>query len=299
MAESRESSEGREQRLREAEEARERELEQGRMPFVEHLRELRTRLRNSVAALLVGFVIAFVFSRELYVLLARPLIHAFDKLSPENPAIGEASLYNFDLIDSFWTFFSLAFWAGIFIASPFIFHQLWKFIAPGLYKHERRYGVSFAISSAILFISGAYFCYTIVLPVVIEFLLGYNTENLSQVHSDFGYSYELADKLAVQLRLGIGQYFALAKKLLLGFGLIFELPLLIFFLSLTGVVDHKKLWKFNRWAVLLSFLASAALTPPDIYSQVFMAGPLIVLYNLSIIISWLVTLRKARKAAEL
>jgi sec-independent protein translocase protein TatC len=276
--------------------ARDAELEDGRMPFIEHINELRVRLRYAVIALVIGFVACLGFSQEIFVILARPLIEVWSEMSPDNPALGQTSFYFSGLVDPFWTFFSLAFWAGIFLSSPFIFYQIWKFIAPGLYKNERRYGIGFAISSAILFCAGASFCYFMVLPAIYKFLLGYATSNLSKVSSDLGYSYDLADAIALQPLLGMKEYLDFAKKLILGFGLIFELPLFIFVMSLAGMVTHRTLWKFNRWAVLLAFIASAALTPPDIYSQLFMAGPLIVLYNLSIILAFFVTKAKERKA---
>lgn len=265
------------------------ELSDGRMAFTEHLRELRDRLRNAVIALLIGFAACLKFSEEIFVLLAKPLLDAWKQLGPDNAALGESSFYFTGLVDPFWTYFSMAFWAGIFVASPVIFYQLWKFIAPGLYKNERRWGVAFAIASALLFTGGASFCYYVVLPAVCEFLLGYATDNMS-----------VADvKVSLSPLLGMREYLDFSKKLLIGFGLIFELPLIIFVMSLAGIVTHRSLWKFNRWAILLSFVVGAILTPPDIYSQLLMAGPLVVLYNLSIIISLVVTLLRERRERRL
>ena len=267
----------------------EEDLAEGRMAFSSHLLELRDRLRNSVIALAIGFGVAMNFREELYVLLAQPLVTAWVKLTPENAALGDMSFYFGDLIGPFWTYFSLAFWGGIFVASPVIFYQLWKFIAPGLYKNERRWGVVFAVASAILFVGGAAFCYFMVLPAVCEFLLGYSTESLSTGKS----------AISVKPLPDMREYLDFAKRLLLGFGLIFELPLVILVMSFAGMVTHRSLWKFNRWAILLSFVVSAALTPPDIYSQMFMAGPLIILYNLSIVLSLFVTLGRERKERAL
>lgn len=261
------------------------QLSEGRMAFTEHLRELRDRLRNAVIALFIGFAACLKFSEEIFVFLAKPLLDAWNELGPDNPALGASSFYFTGLVDPFWTYFSMAMWAGIFLASPVIFYQLWKFIAPGLYKNERRWGVAFAIVSALLFTGGASFCYFIVLPAVCEFLLGYATENMSV--SDV--------EVSLSPLLGMREYLDFSKKLLIGFGLIFELPLIIFVMSLAGIVTHRSLWKFNRWAVLLSFIVSAILTPPDIYSQLLMAGPLVVLYNLSIILSFFVTILRERR----
>ncbi len=265
------------------------DLAEGRMAFSGHLRELRDRLRNSVIALAIGFGVCMNFREELYVLLAQPLVTAWSKLTPENAALGDMSFYFGDLIGPFWTYFSLAFWGGIFVASPVIFYQVWKFIAPGLYKNERRWGVAFSIASAFLFVGGAAFCYVMVLPAVCEFLLGYSTESLSAGHT----------QISVKPLPDMREYLDFAKKLLIGFGLIFELPLIILVMSFAGIVTHRSLWKFNRWALLLSFVVSAALTPPDIYSQMFMAGPLIILYNLSIILAFFVTIGKERKQRAL
>jgi sec-independent protein translocase protein TatC len=268
------------------------------MPFMEHLRELRDRLRNAIIALIIGFIIAFAFKQELFVLLAKPLIETWTNLAETNPSLGARSLYFSSLIEPFWTYFSIAFWAGVFVASPFIFHQIWKFIAPGLYKRERRYGIGFAIFSAMFFIGGAAFCYVLVLPAVFEFLLNYSTHNLSEMSRGLGIDYSVAEAISLQPLLGMQAYLAFAKKLLIGFGLIFELPLVIFFLSLAGVVTHRSLWKFNRWAVVLAFVVSAILTPPEIFSQIAMAGPIVVLYNLSIVISFFVTRSREKKQAQ-
>ncbi len=275
------------------------ELEAGRMPFFEHLRELRDRLRNAIIAAIGGFAIAYYFSQELYVLLVRPLANVQAELMESNPAVGQSlSLHFTDLTGPFWTYFSISFWAGFLIASPFIFYQLWKFIAPGLYKGERKIGVWFSFFSAVLFIGGAAFCYSFVLEPVYRFLLDYASGNLAEMQKGLGVDYKLGDKtISLTPMLTMDGYLSFAKKILIGFGLAFELPLVVFFLSLIGMVDHRKLWKFNRWAAILAFVIAAMLTPPDIVSQSFLAGPIIVLYNISIVISYFVTRARERKEA--
>lgn len=265
--------------------------EEARMPFIEHLRELRTRLRNSILALLIGFAVAYIFKDEVIAFLLKPCIQAWQELHAKNNALGDPALYYTDLLGPFWAFLSLSLFAGVFIASPFAFHQLWKFIAPGLYKHERRYGLGFAITSAVCFVGGALFCYYLVLPIAFNFFLGFSSTNIADV---------AGQKVALTPIPTIDLYLTLERNLLLGFGLVFELPLVVFFLSLVGLVTYRGLWKFNRWWIILSFVIGAVLTPtPDAVSQTLMAGPLVGLYNLSILISYVITKRRERREAAL
>jgi len=275
------------------------DVEQSQMPFVEHLRELRLRIRNSVIALLAGFIVTYSFKQEIFVLLIKPLLNIWSKRQAADPSIGDPQLVFHSLTEPFWTYFSLALWAGIFVASPFIFYQLWKFVAPGLYKRERRFGMAFAIASAICFVGGAAFCYFMVLEPVYEFLLSYSSSNIADMNKGMGIEYSLARDVALRPLLSMQDYLQFARKLLLGFGVIFELPLLILMLSLAGIVTHRSLWKFNRWWIVLSFVIAALLTPPDPASQILMALPLIVLYNISIIIALVVTRRREARDAAL
>jgi len=254
-----------------------------RMPFLEHLRELRTRLRNAVAALVVGFIVAYIFSQDLLHLLEAPLAAAFAK-HPELAANGQ--LHVLSMMEMLWTRLSVAFWVGIFLSSPFIFYQVWMFIAPGLYGHERRVALPFAGVSAVFFVGGGLFCYFLVLPTVWDFMLVYSMEP-SGMLSD--------GPVKVSAMLTVSEYYALGRRLIVGFGLVFELPLVIFFLSLVGLVTYRSLWKFNRFAIVLAFVFAAILTPPDPVSQVAMAGPLVVLYNISIVASYIVTKRREAK----
>ena len=273
------------------------DLEQSRMPFLEHLRELRVRLRNAAIALAIGFVISFFFSQELFVLLARPLVTVWDQLAHQNSAVGPPVLYFNSLIEPFWVYLSVSLWAGVFVSSPVIFHQLWQFIAPGLYRRERRYGVVFATCSATLFIGGAVFCYLLILPIAYNFFLSYATHNLADLKHHLGVHYSVADAIALQPLLSMDAYLGFARKLLLGFGLVFELPLFIMFLALAGLVTHRGLWRFNRYFLIIAFAVGALLTPPDVLSQCLMAGPIILLYNLSILLAYLVDRRRSREAA--
>jgi len=253
------------------------ELEEGRMPFLEHLRELRDRLRNATIAFAIAFVVCWIFSEQIYEWLRAPINHAW--LQHKDTLGDQPKMFFQSPVTPFWLYMSVAMWAGIFVASPFIFHQLWRFIAPGLYKRERRMGILFAVFSAICFIAGALFCYYFVLDNLYTFLLDYATVDL-------------------QPTIFVGEYFDLTRDMMLAFGAVFELPMLILFLAKAGLVTHRGLWKFNRWFVVIAFVVGAILTPsPDVISQIAMALPMIILYNVSILIAFVVGRDKERRAA--
>ncbi|MEO6777652.1 MAG: twin-arginine translocase subunit TatC [Kofleriaceae bacterium] len=297
------------------------ELEGGRMPFLSHLVELRDRLRNAAIAFAGAFLVCWYFAEEIFAWLTSPvfrILHAhcntnyqdlwhkaFGVTIPQSlsnlylaqgagdswqcTARGLTHAQNWGaqkmvftgLTQPFWVDMSIGLWAGIFVASPLIFYQLWKFIAPGLYKKERRYTVSFAIFSAVFFVCGALFCFYFALPKLFDFFLGYNSESISSM-------------------LTMQEYLDLTRDSMLAFGAIFEMPLLIYFLAMVGLVTHRSLWKFSRWFIVLAFIIGAVLTPgPDVVSQFMMATPMIVLYNISILLAWRVTVRRERKAKAL
>lgn len=252
------------------------ELEDGRMPFLEHLRELRVRFRNAAGFFLIGFALSWFASEEIYAWLRGPL----DEAWAHHPKLGAMTVMNFgSIVEPFWVYVSVSLWAGIFVSSPFIFFQLWRFVAPGLYKRERRVGVAFAVASSGFFIAGALFCYYVVLGRLFDFLLSYAGENLHPT-------------------LFMREYLDFTRNMMLAFAGVFELPILIYFLAAVGLVTHRSLWQFNRWFIVLAFIIGAVLTPsPDVVSQVLMALPMIGLYNLSIVVAYFVTKRREREAA--
>lgn len=255
------------------------ELEDSRMPFLAHLRELRDRVRNAAIFFVLAFGVCFVFAEEIYDWLEVPIATAW----ANNPKLSGVpfQMHFATLTEPFWVNMSIALWAGIFVASPFIFYQLWKFIAPGLYKRERKMTIAFAGFSAVFFTGGALFCYHFVLGRIYEFLLGYASKDTTPT-------------------LMLQGYLDLSRDMMLAFGAVFELPLLILFLSMIGMVTHRGLWKFNRWFVVIAFIVGAILTPsPDVVSQIMMAMPMIVLYNVSILLSFFVTRKREREDAEL
>ena len=245
-------------------------------PLIEHLIELRRRLMWAVGAFFAAFLVCFYFAKDIYAWLKQPLFNVWDekKLGTPHVVFGK-------LTEPFWVEMSVALWAGIFVASPFIFYQLWKFIAPGLYKRERRVGIVFAAASAVCFVAGAAFCYYFALLPLFDFMLGLaNPEELPF--------------------LNIRLYFDLTRTMMIAFGAVFEMPVLIYFLSSIGLVTHKSLWRFNRWFIVLAFIIGAMLTPgPDVVSQLLMAMPMIALYNASILIAYVVTKRRAKRAAAI
>jgi sec-independent protein translocase protein TatC len=252
------------------------DLEGARMPFLSHLKELRDRVRNAAIFFLLAFGVCFYYAEQIYDWLQVPIQRAW----ATHPKLPPFKMNFATLTEPFWVNMSVALWAGVFLASPFIFHQIWRFIAPGLYKKERRVGMTFAFFSGVFFVGGALFCYRFVLGNLYEFLLDYASK-------------DTAPTLMLQ------GYLDLTRDMMLAFGAVFELPLFIYFLSLVGVVTHRGLWKFNRWFVVIAFIIGAILTPsPDVVSQIMMAGPMIGLYNFSIILSYFVTKKREKAPAE-
>lgn len=265
--------------------AKETELEESRMPFLAHLRELRDRVRNAAIIFMLAFLVCWYFSGEIFHWLRQPLFDIWmQHTGPGIPAAedwGPPVMIYTGLTQPFWVDMSIGLWAGIFVASPFIFYQLWRFIAPGLYKKERRVTVAFAVFSAIFFVSGALFCYYLALPKLYGFFLGYNSPELKSLPS-------------------MQEYLDITRDSMLAFGAIFEMPLLIYFLAMVGLVTHRGLWKFSRWFVVLAFIIGAILTPgPDVVSQFLMAVPMIALYNISILLAWRVTVKREAAQNEL
>lgn len=252
------------------------ELESGRMPFLSHLAELRDRVRNAAIGFVIAVSVCFYFSDHIFNWLKEPLFAVWR----EKGIKSEPQLVFLSLTEPFWVNMSIALWAGIFVASPIIFHQLWKFIAPGLYKRERKLGLSFAVFSALLFTAGAIFCRYIVIERLAGYMLGFSDAKTAPM-------------------LAMSQYLDLIRDLMLAFGAVFELPLVILFLSIVGMVTHRGLWKFNRWFIVIAFIIGAILTPtPDVPTQLTMAIPMVLLYNASILLAWMITRKRERAEAE-
>ncbi len=238
-----------------------------KQPFLVHLEELRKRLIACSIAVGFGFVIAYIFSESLFQVLISPL----KTIMPE----GDRLIFT-NLPEMFFTYLKTGFIAGILLVSPFIFYQMWMFIVPGLYQREQRYVVPFVVFSTILFVGGSLFGYFIVFPFGFKFFIGFANENIQALPS-------------------VKQYFTFATKLLFAFGIVFELPVVIFFLAKMGLVTPDFLRQKRKYAILLTFVTASILTPPDVITQLMMAGPLIILYEVGIIIAGMA---KKKKAAE-
>jgi len=225
----------------------------GRMSLFDHLGDLRKRLTRSVVSVLVGFLVCYAFAGQMLKILMQPMLTALKQ-----------SHFIYTLpTEAFFAEMWIAFLAGLFLVSPYIFYQIWSFIAPGLYKHERRWIIPIALCSALFFVSGSMFGYFVVFPFGFEFFASYASDILF-----------FTPKL--------DEYLGFALKLLFAFGLVFELPLFLFFLARLGIVSHVGLRAKRKYAILGAFIAAAALTPPDAISQIMMAVPLVLLYEVGI-----------------
>jgi sec-independent protein translocase protein TatC len=232
------------------------------MPLTAHLEELRNRVLGSLFAIAAGTVVGWLAIDRLVAFLLAPLA----ALRPE-----QSLVIGTGLTEAFFTKLKVAVIGGLFLASPVIFFQTWRFVAPGLYERERRIALPFSIFASLFFVAGAAFCYWLVFPVAFEFFLG-----------EFG-------SIGVTAQIRISEYLTFASRMLLAFGVTFELPVVTFFLARVGLVTHRTLIEWWRYAVVGIFIASAVLTPgPDIASQLLMAAPLLTLYVLSVGVAYLV-----------
>jgi len=243
-------------------------VDESRMSFMEHLGELRTRLLRSLLALLVGLGIALPFSQQIMDYLAKP---ARDT---------NHNLVFLSLTEAFWVQMKIGLIVGLFVASPAVLWQVWRFISPGLHVHEKKYAAPFVIIGTLLFIGGGAFSLKVVTPFAIQFLLSYERPGL-------------------QAMISIGNYIDFLLKFTLAFGAVFELPLVITILARLGVVTPAMLAKNRKYAILGAFIAGAVLTPtPDMFNQTLMAGPLILLYEVGIICARIFGKRASAPATE-
>lgn len=231
-----------------------------RMPFMQHLEELRNRLVKCTIAIAVGFLISYAFKEKIFEILMTPWIEAL-------PKGHDTRLIYTAPHEAFFTYLKVSFIAGCGLAIPVIFFQLWRFIAPGLYANEKRYILPIVFFSSAFFLGGALFGYFLVFPVGFQFFASFATDFITPMVST-------------------REFLKFSTRLLLGFGLVFELPIFAFFLGKVGLISAQFLRRQRRVAIVIIFIVAAALTPgPDVFSQLMMAGPLIVLYELSV---WIV-----------
>jgi sec-independent protein translocase protein TatC len=235
-------------------------------------------------------MVAYLFRKELFALMARPLIAAWQEAQQE-VSIGRPELVFTSPVEAFMVLFKLALLAGVFIASPFVFREIWRFISPGLYDRERKWGIAFVLVSVVLFVGGATFAYSYVLPASYKYFLSYAADSMGMIKDVMGKAVDVKLSLPFDIKpmITMDEYFGLTSTLLLVFGAVFELPLLLAILAILGIVSAKQLWSFNRYAVVLFAVLGAVLTPGDmVVGQLAMTGTLTVLYNLSILVAWIV-----------
>jgi len=245
------------------------------MSFLEHLEELRRRIIYALIAVGIGFFACWAYAEHIYEIIQQPVIEALkhngipEKLGYLNPT------------EPFNLYLKTAFLAGLFVASPFVLYQVWMFISPGLYRREKRYVLPFMFSTIFLFLAGGYFGYKIVFPAALDFLIGYGRQ--------------------FQPMITVGEYTDLFLTVILGLGVVFELPILVFFLSLMGVISAGWMWRNVRYSILVIFIIAAVLTPTtDILNMCIFAAPMVALYLVSILVAWLVhpTRRRLRQARK-
>ncbi len=245
------------------------------MGFLDHLEELRRRIVYSIAAVALGFFACWWKVEKIYEIMQRPIMDAL-----RNNGMSEKLVY-LNPTEPFNLYLKIAALAGLFLTSPFVLYQVWMFISPGLYRNEKRYVVPFMVSTIALFSAGGYFGFKIVYPAALNFLISFGKQ--------------------FQPMITIKEYTELFLSIILGMGLIFEMPILVFFLALMGIVTAGWMWKNFRYSILIIFIVAAIVTPTsDILNMCIFAAPMIALYALSIGIAYVVhpTQRAARREKQ-
>jgi sec-independent protein translocase protein TatC len=242
------------------------------MSFLDHLEELRKRLVYSIIAVVAGFFVCWGYAENIFAIMQKPIMDALHR-----NGMSEKLVY-LNPTEPFNLYLKIGFMAGLFVASPIVLYQLWLFISPGLYRNEKKYVFPFMVSTVGLFLAGGLFGYKMVYPAALDFLIGYGKQ--------------------FQPMITIGEYTDLFLTIIIGLGVIFEMPILVFFLALMGLVTAGWMWRNVRYSILVIFIIAAILTPTtDILNMCLFALPMVVLYLLSIGVAWLVhpKQRKARR----
>ncbi len=243
-----------------------------KVSFIQHLEELRYRLVVCLISVGIGTLVAYFFKEEIFKFMATPLLNAL-------PPTDQQLIFT-GLLEAFMVYLKASFFAGLMISVPVVLYQFWAFVAPGLYPQERRLVVPFILFASLFFLGGAIFGYYVVFPYGFQFFVGFGSEFIKPLPS-------------------MKEYLSFSTFLLLAFGIVFELPIFLFFLTRMGLVDPRTLKKGRRYAIPVIFIVAAILTPgPDPVSQCLMAGPLIVLYELGIWVSILFGKKRQEEAPE-
>jgi len=248
------------------------DLDDTRAPLLDHLIELRRRLLWSVASLALCFGACLYFARPIFSFLVQPLVRA-----------GQGKIIYTQIFEAFFVEIKVAFFAALMLAFPIIANQLWQFVAPGLYRQERRALLPFLMATPLLFLSGAALAYYVAIPVALHFLLGFQG-NLGGIEQE--------------ALPAVGNYLSFVMQFLFGFGLAFLLPVLLMLLERAGLVNRQQLKRGRRYAIVISFVVAAVLTPPDVVSQLLLAIPLMILYEVSLIAIWFTERKRAREAGK-